>query len=137
MYENPLSSLRELMKQNSIGVYVLFHNDAHNSEYIAECDERVKFLSGFSGSNGLCVVTQNEALMWTDGRYYLQADAELSDGWSMKKMEKGQIKWYDWVKQNVKGIDIGWDFGQECGSLGCRSILESGLKVKDVGNLID
>jgi len=47
--------------------------DAHNSEYLAACDERIEFISGFSGSNGICVVTQSEAKMWTDGRYYLAA----------------------------------------------------------------
>lgn len=61
--------------------------DAHNSEYIAECDERIEFISGFSGSNGICVVTNDQALMWTDGRYYLQAGKQLEAGWVMMKME--------------------------------------------------
>lgn len=47
--------------------------DAHNSEYIAECDERIAFISGFKGSNGVCVITKDDARMWTDGRYYLAA----------------------------------------------------------------
>jgi len=59
------------MTANKVDVYVLFHMDAHNSEYLADCDERIKFISGFAGSNGLCVITHKEAKMWTDGRYYL------------------------------------------------------------------
>lgn len=45
--------------------------DQHNSEYIASCDERIAFISGFTGSNGVVVVTMTDAKMWTDGRYYI------------------------------------------------------------------
>ena len=37
----------------------------------SECDERIKFISGFSGSNGLALITEQEAYLWTDGRYYI------------------------------------------------------------------
>lgn len=68
-----LTRLRALMTEQKLDCYICFHGDNHNSEYLAPCDERIKFISGFSGSNGLCVVTQTDALMWTDGRYYLAA----------------------------------------------------------------
>jgi len=68
-----LTALRDLMTDQGIDCYVCFHMDAHNSEYIASHDERVAFISGFTGSNGLCVVTQEVAYMWTDGRYYISA----------------------------------------------------------------
>ena len=61
------------MTQHEVDCFVCFHMDAHNSEYIAACDERIQFVSGFAGTNGTCVVTKTEALMWTDARYYLQA----------------------------------------------------------------
>jgi Xaa-Pro aminopeptidase len=80
-----LAALRALMTQHGIQAYLVPHNDPHLSEYIAERDERVKFISGFSGSNGLCLVTQDKAWMWTDGRYYLQAQKELEEGWTMMK----------------------------------------------------
>lgn len=44
------------------------------SEYLAGCDFRVRFLSGFSGSNAYVVVTDNKALLWTDGRYFVQVE---------------------------------------------------------------
>jgi len=69
------------MKEHNIQAYVIPHNDAHLSEYISARDERIKFISGFSGSNGICLVTQDKAWMWTDGRYYLQAQKELEEGW--------------------------------------------------------
>lgn len=68
-----LESLRGLMAEQSIDCYIVPHGDSHNSEYLAPCDERVKFISGFSGSNGICIVTKDQARMWTDGRYYLAA----------------------------------------------------------------
>ena len=60
------------------------------SEYLAPGDERIAYISGFGGSNGLCVVTRGEnekALCWTDGRYYLQCENQLTEGWDMMKME--------------------------------------------------
>jgi Xaa-Pro aminopeptidase len=74
-------ALRKLMAENNIDIYLVFHGDSHNSEYLAPCDERVKYISGFSGSNGLCVVTKDEARMWTDSRYYLSAAKQLVEGW--------------------------------------------------------
>ena len=68
-----LKSLRECMSKHKLDAYLLFHSDSHKSEYLAPCDERIKFVSGFSGSNGLCLTTHDKAMMWTDGRYYLQA----------------------------------------------------------------
>ena len=55
---NPkLDSLRAKMQEEDIQAFVCFHMDQHNSEYIAPCDERIGFISGFTGSNGVCVVT--------------------------------------------------------------------------------
>ncbi len=70
---NYLEKLCELMSDHQVDVFVCFHVDAHNSEYIADCDERIKFISGFGGSNGIFVVTKTDAKMWTDERYYLAA----------------------------------------------------------------
>jgi Xaa-Pro aminopeptidase len=80
-------ALREKMLQQNLEASVCFHMDAHNSEYIAPCDERIKFISGFSGSNGLTVVTKDDARMWTDSRYYIAAQKQLEPGWTMMKWE--------------------------------------------------
>jgi len=75
---NPkLDNIRGHMKAHGLDCFVCFHMDAHNSEYIAPCDERIAFISGFKGSNGLCVITHDDARMWTDGRYYLAAGKQL------------------------------------------------------------
>ena len=85
--EDKLYVMRILMKERGYDAYIIPHGDQHNNEYIAEADERIKFISNFSGSNGLGLVTKDVALMWTDGRYYIQIEKELYPGWKMKKME--------------------------------------------------
>ena len=98
-----LKNLREKMKAAGLTAFILFHGDAHQSEYVAPCDERIAFVSGFNGSNGICVVTQNDdeskevALMWTDGRYYLAAQKQLLEGWTFMKMEKGVPAYHEWI----------------------------------------
>ncbi len=56
------------------------------SEYIADCDKRREFISGFTGSAGTAVVTADHALLWTDGRYFLQASQQLDGNWTLMKM---------------------------------------------------
>ena len=69
------------------------------SEYLCPCDERVQFLSGFSGSNAIALISQEEALLWTDGRYFLQAEKELAEGWSMRKMIESEKKWFEHIAE--------------------------------------
>lgn len=56
------------------------------SEYLAQHDRRRAFISGFTGSAGTVVITENEALLWTDGRYFLQASQQLDASlWTLMK----------------------------------------------------
>lgn len=72
-----MAALRELMRQQRLDAFVIPSEDAHMSEYVAACDERRAFISGFTGSAGTAVVTMNGAYCWTDGRYFVQAANEL------------------------------------------------------------
>ncbi|XP_063700058.1 xaa-Pro aminopeptidase ApepP [Culicoides brevitarsis] len=85
-----LSTLRSLMRNlpnnlGSIQAYIIPTDDAHQSEYICDRDKRRAFICGFDGSSGSCVVTEDEALLWTDGRYYLQASKQLNENWKLMK----------------------------------------------------
>lgn len=85
-----LTELRALMKQlpnngGAISAYIIPSDDCHQSEYISPADERRSFVSGFDGSAGTAVVTQNEALLWTDGRYYQQAAKQNDGNWTLMK----------------------------------------------------
>lgn len=68
-----------------LAAYIVPSRDQHNSEYIAARDERRAFVSGFTGSAGVAVVTDDKALMWTDGRYHAQAEAEMDPNWTLIK----------------------------------------------------
>uniref|UniRef100_H2ZLT7 Xaa-Pro aminopeptidase 1 n=1 Tax=Ciona savignyi TaxID=51511 RepID=H2ZLT7_CIOSA len=86
-----LSQLRDVMTAAShasqpLQAIIIPSSDAHQSEYLAECDLRRAFISGFTGSAGTAVVTQNQAALWTDGRYFLQAEKELDSNWNLMKM---------------------------------------------------
>lgn len=83
--------------------------DYHQSEYVSARDKRREFVSGFSGSAGLALITMNSARVWTDGRYFLQATQELSDEWTLMRM--GEDPPVDaWMSENLSeeaaiGID--------------------------------
>lgn len=82
-----LQAIRERMKACKYDAFIVPSADAHQSEYIADCDARRAFISGFTGSAGTAVVTlAHGAHLWTDGRYYLQASQQLApDAWSLMK----------------------------------------------------
>ncbi|KAK6060085.1 hypothetical protein COOONC_02268 [Cooperia oncophora] len=61
-------------KGTPIKAYLLPSTDAHQSEYLADHDFRVKFLTGFTGSNAYVAVTNDKAVLWTDGRYFIQVN---------------------------------------------------------------
>lgn len=74
-----LAALRGLMKEHGLVAYVVPGNDPHASEYMASHWCEMQWLSGFNGESGTMVVTMDQALLWTDSRYYLQAGIELKD----------------------------------------------------------
>lgn len=76
---NNLQLLRNLMKERNIDAYIIPTNDFHGSEYVGDYFKSRSFISGFTGSSGTVVVTPVEAGLWTDGRYFLQAEDQLKD----------------------------------------------------------
>lgn len=69
----------------AIQAYIVTSQDAHTSEYLADVDKRREYVSGFTGSAGIAIVTLDKALLWTDGRYHLQASQELDNNWTLMK----------------------------------------------------
>lgn len=102
-----LENLRREMKAESIDVIVFPSTDPHNSEYVAEHWQARKWISGFTGSAGTAVVTQTEAALWTDSRYFLQA-AEQLEGSGYTLMKEGLAETpgiLEWIKQKLSAID--------------------------------
>lgn len=84
-----IEQLRVLMKEKNIDAYVVPTADFHQSEYVGEHFKARKFITGFSGSAGTAVITANEARLWTDGRYFIQA-AQQIEGTGVELMKMGE-----------------------------------------------
>lgn len=91
-----LTALRQLMFQNNIDVYLVPSADNHQSEYVGEYFKSRAFITGFTGSAGTAVVTMDKAGLWTDGRYFIQAEKELAgNGIDLYKMGNPDVPTVD------------------------------------------
>jgi len=98
-----IKNLRCTMLEKKIDAYIITGGDAHQGEYMADYWRTRQWLSGFTGSSGTVVVTNNEAGLWTDGRYFIQAEQELKgSGITLFKMNEPQVPTYcEWLKANL------------------------------------
>ncbi|MBX3044030.1 MAG: aminopeptidase P family protein [Candidatus Kapabacteria bacterium] len=107
-----VAALRAEMKQKNIKAYIIPSTDPHISEYVAECWTSRSWISGFTGSAGTVVITDTDAGLWTDSRYFLQADNELKNsGISLHKLGLPETLDYpEWLGKNLqKGDTVGFD----------------------------
>lgn len=107
-----LEKLRDLMEREGIDYYVIPTSDPHMSEYVLDRYKSRVYMTGFTGSAGYVVVTQDEALLWADGRYHVQAEKQI-EGSDFKLIKWGLegVDFYDeWLKKNVKpGETVGFN----------------------------
>lgn len=107
-----VSALRKIMEDRNIDAYIIPSADNHQSEYVGEHFKSRQFISGFKGSAGTVVITKEKAGLWTDGRYFIQAEKELSgSGIDLFKMgEEGVPTVNEFVIENIQqdGI-LGFD----------------------------
>ena len=75
---NRIEALRQLMKANGLSAFIVPSTDPHAGEYVPEHWESRKWLTGFTGSAGTAVITLNDAGLWTDSRYFIQAEEQLA-----------------------------------------------------------
>ncbi len=107
-----VSRLRKLLRSRGLTAYLIPSEDAHMSEYMAACDRRRHYITGFTGSAGTALVTLDGAYCWTDGRYFVQAAAELDPAvFTMMRMyEDPSVE--EWASANLPcGSVIGVDAG--------------------------
>ena len=112
MIPERLAKLREQMKKRGITLYVVPTSDFHESEYVGEHFKARKFITGFTGSAGTAVITMDEAGLWTDGRYFVQAAKQLQ-GTTVtlyKSGEEGVPTIEEYMEKTLKEGDcIGFD----------------------------
>lgn len=132
------------MQHHNLQAYYVPSEDAHQSEYIAPWDARRAFLSGFTGSAGYAVVTLEKAALWTDGRYFLQAERQLdSKYWELMRGGLPETpKKEDWLERVCeKDARVGLDpklISFEEGNRMRETLKEKGLELTLVqDNLVD
>lgn len=79
MIKQRIEKIRDLMKEKNIYAYIVPSSDYHQSEYVGDYFKSREFMSGFTGSAGTLIISMDEAGLWTDGRYFIQAENELKD----------------------------------------------------------
>lgn len=99
-----LNNLREVMKKENVDYYIIPSGDSHQSEYVPEYYKGRAYVSGFTGSAGTLLVGLEESYLWTDGRYFIQAEKELNgSGIKLMKMNiPGYPSLLEWIKNNIK-----------------------------------
>ena len=141
MIRGRLEALREAMRAEGVDYYMMPTADFHNSEYVNDYFKVREYFSGFSGSNGTLVVWQAGAGLWTDGRYFIQAERELEGtGIELFRMqEEGVPTIREFLKKNMKegqllGFDgrvipaaSGKEYERELGGKGIRFAYEKDL----------
>lgn len=136
-----LRLLRETMKLNGLDACIIPMTDPHMGEYVSDYWKIIQWLSSFSGSAATIVVTQEFAGLWTDSRYFIQAERQLKgSGIELMKLKVPHTPEYiDWICENIEtGSVIG--FNSEVVSVGLfrqlKEILEpSGVKLKETNDL--
>jgi len=132
-----LKALRE--KMGDLDAYLVPRADVYQGEYVAPCDERLAWLTGFTGSAGFCVVLKNKAGVFIDGRYRLQVKDQVADVFTPVHWPETQLA--NWLKEQLpNGGKVGFDpwlhTVAELRSLR-KSLNDHGITFEPQDNLID
>ena len=96
-----IERLRQKMEEHHISVYMIPTADYHQSEYVGEHFKSRAFITGFTGSAGTAVITKEESCLWTDGRYFLQAESQLQ-GSGIRLQKMGRKNHRDYRRRTVR-----------------------------------
>lgn len=123
-----IEELRKLMKDRGIEAYIVPTSDPHQSEYLADYYKTREFISGFTGSAGTAVITRDKAGLWTDGRYFVQAESELKNTpFKLYKMEE-DISFIEFIEEEVS------EFGKVAVNGACYSLQDYNEVSEKIGN---
>ncbi len=124
------------MLERNLAAYVVPGTDPHLSEYLTGHWQTREWCSGFSGTAGLVVITAARAALWTDGRYYLQAEQQLRGSGIelMRQGEPGVPDWQDWLRQELQPGDR---LGVNGRVFSVNSLRELAAKLDDRGIILD
>ena len=96
-----LPKLRKAMVASNLDLFLVPHEDEYQNEYLPDCNERLMWVSGFTGSAGAAIVGRETAVMFVDGRYTLQVRQQVDEAlFEFTKFEGGGMS--KWLRENVK-----------------------------------
>ncbi|MEG2928486.1 MAG: aminopeptidase P family protein [Oscillospiraceae bacterium] len=126
MINKRIEALQEILKQKKLAAIIIPTQDFHMSEYVGEYFKARRYFSGFTGSAGVMVITQNQANLWTDGRYFIQAPKELAGSCVvLQKMgEEGVPTVKEYLKKTLKSGDVLCFDGRVISTKECREYEE-------------
>ncbi len=134
-----LAALRQAMADAALDAYLVPRADRHQGEYVAPCDERLSWLTGFTGSAGFCAVLCEEAGVFIDGRYRTQVKTQVADVFT--PVPWPDIRLGDWLAARLKpGMVIGFDpWLYTAGQIQDleASLDQTGVTLKPLDNLVD
>ena len=108
--QQKLTAFRQLLTQHDIDYYLIPSSDAHQNETPPHCWRRRAWISGFTGSAGFCLIGKRDALLWTDGRYFLQAEQELDlTHWQLQRQGTNDPTLSEWLCAQGQSLRIGVD----------------------------
>ncbi|AIM35802.1 Xaa-Pro aminopeptidase [Sphingobacterium sp. ML3W] len=111
-HSEKLAAIRSLMKDQGVDGYIIPSSDPHISEYLPERYKCIAWTSGFTGSAGTLVITQDFAGLWTDTRYFVQANEQLAgSGFELVKLKiQGNAEYADWLGEHLpQGAKVAFD----------------------------
>ncbi|HEY0900202.1 MAG TPA: aminopeptidase P family protein, partial [Sphingobacteriaceae bacterium] len=111
-YQEKLVAIREQMKKDGVSAYIIPSSDPHISEYLPDRFKCIAFASGFTGSAGTLVITHSEAGLWTDFRYFVQAEEQLQNsGYTLMKLQaQGMPEYIQYLAERLeKGATVAFD----------------------------
>ncbi|MGN0020960.1 MAG: aminopeptidase P family N-terminal domain-containing protein, partial [Sphingobacterium hotanense] len=111
-YIEKLASIRQVMKEKGVDAYIIPSSDPHISEYLPDRYKCIAWTSGFTGSAGTLVITQDFAGLWTDSRYFVQANEQLAGtGFELVKLQaQGKPEYATWLANKLeKGQLVAFD----------------------------
>ena len=110
MIKNRLNKLREIMNSHDVDFYLAPSIDPHCNEYLPTCWLRRPWISGFTGSAGEALIGRDHAYLWTDGRYYLQANQQLdANEYTLMHQSAFTPETESWLNNECSGKTLGVD----------------------------
>ncbi len=137
-----IGAVRAIMESNKVDAYIIPTADPHQSEYVPDHWSHRNWISGFTGSAGTVIITASHAGLWTDSRYFLQANQQLKGSRiALHKLKvQTQAEYLDWICSQLKpgqvvGCDF-WCFSYSQIQMFDKILTAKGLILKDTGDLV-